>query len=88
MRKQVEIECGIPESYWKTSDGEKIAQVMHGEGWEAVDKLNAVIAALDDGISETQDAAVVAELVKARDLMAKAKDTFWQASGILIEGSF
>ena len=64
MKKR--IECKIPETYWKTPAGTRIAQAMHSDGWDASDCLTSVMDLLEEGIKNTQDAAIVEELKKAR----------------------
>lgn len=86
MKKQTESK--IEKSYWKTEAGQKIAGVMHSDGWEAVDCLNSVIATLEEGIAATTDAATVEELKKARKLMVAAKATYWKASAVLHDECF
>ena len=86
MKKQTE--CKIAEAYWKTEAGQKIAGAMHSDGWEASDCLGSVIDILDEGIAATTDETIVAELKKARQQMAAAKNAYWKASAILRNGLF
>ena len=86
MKKQ--ISSKIAENYWKTEAGQKITGAMHSVGWEAVDCLNGMIEALDEGIAATTDAATIEELKKARQLMVAAKETYWKASAILRDDTF
>ena len=43
----------IPEAYWQTEAGQKIAAAMHSDGWDASDCLGSVIDLLDEGIAAT-----------------------------------
>ena len=86
MKKR--IESKIPETYWKTPAGTRIAQAMHSDGWEASDCLTSVIDLLEDGIRNTQDAAIVEELKKAQKQVTAAKKALWKASDILRETGF
>ena len=86
MRKQTASK--IDKSYWETEAGQRIAGAMHSDGWEAMDCLNSVIGALDEGIATTTDAATVEELKKARQQLAAAKEAFWKASAILRDDTF
>ena len=86
MKKR--IECKIPESFWNTEAGQRIAWAMHSDGWEASDCLTSVIDLLEDGIRNTQDAAIVEELKKAQKQVAAAKKALWKASDILRETGF
>ena len=81
-------ECKIPETYWKTPVGTRIAQAMHSDGWDASDCLTSVMDLLEEGIKNTEDAAIVEELKKARKQVAAAKNAFWRASNILSETGF
>ena len=82
------IESKIPETFWKTPAGTRIAQAMHSDGWDASDCLTSVIDLLEDGIRNTQDAAIVEELKKAQKQVAAAKKALWKASDILRETGF
>ena len=86
MKKHTESK--IAEAYWKTEAGQKIAGAMHSDGWEASDCLTSVMDLLEEGIKNTQDAAIVEELKKARKQVAAAKSAFWRASNILSETGF
>ena len=86
MKKR--IECKIPETYWKTPAGTRIAQAMHSDGWVASDCLTSVIDLLEEGIKNTQDATIVEELKKAQKQVAAAKKALWKASDILRETGF
>ena len=86
MKKR--IECKIPESFWNTESGQRIAGAMHSDGWEASDCLTSVIDLLEDGIRNTQDATIVEELKKAQKQVAAAKKALWKASDILRETGF
>jgi hypothetical protein len=86
MKKR--IESKIPETYWKTPAGTRIAQAMHSDGWEASDCLTSVMDLLEEGIKNTQDAAIVEELKKARKQVVAAKNAFWKASNLLRETGF
>ena len=82
------IESKIPEAYWKTPAGTRIAQAMHSDGWDASDCLTSVIDLLEDGIRNTQDATIVEGLKKAQKQVAAAKKALWKASDILRETGF
>ena len=86
MKKR--IECKIPETYWKTPAGTRIAQAMHSDGWVASDCLTSVIDLLEEGIKNTQDATIVEELKKAQKQVAAAKKALWKASDILRDTGF
>ena len=86
MKKR--IESKIPETFWNTEAGQKIAGAMHSDGWEASDCLTSVMDILEEGIKNTQDAAIVEELKKARKQMVAAKNAFWKASNLLRETGF
>ena len=86
MKKR--IESKIPETFWNTEASQKIAGAMHCDGWEASDCLTSVIDLLEEGIKNTQDAAIVEELKKARKQVVAAKNAFWKASNLLRETGF
>lgn len=90
MKKQENIETAsrIPESYWKTESGQKLASVMHADGWEVSDCLESVISTLDEAVAAAAKPTIAAELAKARNLMAKAKETYWQAAALLKDSCF
>ena len=73
----------IPEAYWQTEAGQKIAAAMHSDGWDASDCLGSVIDLLDEGIAATKDAVIAGELKKARQQVAVARNAYWRASAIL-----
>ena len=86
MKKRIESKS--PETFWNTEAGQKIAGAMHSDGWDASDCLTSVMDLLEEGIKNTQDAAIVEELKKARKQVVAAKDAFWKASNILSETGF
>ncbi len=73
----------IPEAYWQTEAGQKIAAAMHSDGWDASDCHGSVIDLLDEGIAATKDAVIAGELKKARQQVAAARNAYWRASAIL-----
>ena len=83
-----ETSSRIPESYWQSEHGKKLAVVMHADGWEASDCLGAVISTLDEAVAAATKPKIAAELAKARNLMVKAKETYWQAAALLKDSCF
>jgi len=73
----------IPEAYWQTEAGQKIAAAMHSDGWDASDCLGSVIDLLDEGIAATKDTVIAGELKKARQQVTAARNAYWRASAIL-----
>ena len=55
---------------------------------EILGKITSVIDLLEEGIKNTQDAAIVEELKKARKQVVAAKNAFWKASNLLRETGF
>ena len=57
--------------------------ILHSDGWDAVDMLNSVKEAFDKAIDETQDAEIKGELEKSRSLVIQSKKAYLKAANRL-----
>ena len=73
----------VPENFWTTPEGAPLYDMLHRDGWEAVDMLNSVKEAFDKAINETQDAEIKAELEKSRSLVILSKKVYLKAANRL-----
>ena len=73
----------VSENFWTTPEGAALYDILHSDGWDAVDMLNSVKEAFDKAIDETQDAEIKAELEKSRSLVIQSKKAYLKAANRL-----
>ncbi len=80
MKKQTK--CKIENSYWKTESGAKLYQILHRDGWEALDILNAIDEALKEASSNEPNAEIKTELENSlksiQDSLKKFREGFYR----------
>ena len=78
----------IPAEFWQTATGQPLYNVMHQDGWEGLDCLNAQIEALTTASEATTDETIKAELEKAKVKVVAARAACRKAMEILKDGIF
>jgi rRNA-processing protein FCF1 len=78
----------IPAEFWQTATGQPLYNVMHHDGWEGLDCLNAQIEALTTASEATTDETIKAELEKAKVKVVAARAACRKAMEILKDGIF
>ena len=78
----------IPAEFWQTATGQPLYNVMHRDGWEGLDCLNAQIEALTTASEATTDETIKAELEKAKVKVVAARAACRKAMEILKDGIF
>jgi hypothetical protein len=78
----------IPAGFWATPEGCTLNVVMHISAWDGLDCLNDQIEALAKAAEATADAAIKAELKKARTKVVAARAACRKAMSILKDSTF
>ena len=78
----------IPAEFWKTAAGRPLCNTMHTNAWDGLDCLNAQIEALTAASENTADAAIKAELEKAKAKIVAARAACRKAMEILSDTAF
>ena len=78
----------IPERFWTTPEGRALNTTMHCNAWDALDCLNAQINAMTAASAATADAAVKAEIEKAKAKVVAAREACRNAMAILSDSTF
>lgn len=81
-------ESRIPAEFWQTATGQPLYNVMHHDGWEGLDCLNAQIEALTAASENTADKVIKAELEKAKAKLETARTACRKAMEILSDSTF
>ncbi len=78
----------IPDTYWKTAESKALCNIMHDEGWEALDCLNIMLNCMEETIKKTADSAIKEEIKKARQKIMLARNCVRNAHDILSNKMF
>ena len=78
----------IPAEFWTTATGRALCTAMHTNAWDALDCLNAQIDAMTAASAATADAAVKAEIEKAKAKVVAAREACRNAMAILKDTAF
>ena len=78
----------IPAEFWTTATGRALCTAMHTNAWDALDCLNAQIDAMTAASAATADAAVKAEIGKAKAKVVAAREACRKAMAILSDSTF
>ena len=78
----------IPAEFWKTAAGQELCNSMHTNAWDGLDCLNSQIEALTAASANTADAAIKAELEKAKNKIVAARAACRKAMEILSDSAF
>ena len=78
----------IPEEFWSTETGRNLCTALHYTAWDGLDCLNAGIDALVAASAATADAAVKAEIGKAKAKVVAAREACRNAMAILSDSTF
>ena len=78
----------IPAEFWITATGRALCIAMHTNAWDALDCLNAQIDAMTAASAATADAAVKAEIEKAKAKVVAAREACRKAMAILKDTAF
>ena len=77
-----------PAYYWTTATGRTLCTAMHTNAWDTLDCLNAQVDAMTAASAETADAAVKAEIEKAKAKVVAAREACRKAMAILSDSTF
>ena len=78
----------IPEEFWTTKTGRELCTTMHSNAWDALACLTAQINALTKASAETANAAIKAEIEKAKAKLIAAREACDKAMAILKDTMF
>ena len=78
----------IPAGFWATPEGCTLNVVMHISAWDGLDCLNDQIEALAKAGEATADAAIKAEIEKAKAKVIAARAACRKAMAILSDSTF
>ena len=78
----------IPAEFWTTATGRTLCTAMHTNAWDTLDCLNAQVDAMTAASAETADAAVKAEIEKAKAKVVAAREACRKAMAILSDSTF
>jgi len=78
----------IPEGFWTTKPGRELCTTMHDNAWDALACVTAQINGLTKASAETTDAAIKAEIERAKAKLVAAREACGKAMEILKDTAF
>ncbi|MDD3155457.1 MAG: hypothetical protein PHS41_11370, partial [Victivallaceae bacterium] len=69
----------IPDTYWATTVGKKVATLMHGDAQDALDLLNEIDDGMTEAVENEMDEAMKAELITAQKRFKDSLNSFRKA---------